>query len=535
MNMNFEIKESCCRKLEIVKLKIEAAIREIKNTGYDILEIETEYNEIKNKNLKEEFLLNTLEEFLKELEDIQIFSYNLAVLEYINKTLENDHYDLVELKHRYFEVLANMRTSNVLLKSNEKYKNILYIVGYKLIETELILNDKSDVLEELLKSEYDKMNLNLVILSILNEIYTGSAVNLGLIEKFEKLIMDRKQSGSFDTYVEQELIIILTQITKTNEYIKSKKNRLKTESENLEERRSLLDNKFKDTKSSLNQTKKTIEEKNKKRKKLIKEMQKNILTSLISFSIIIGCYKLFRFSSVEEKSKIYDVKTTIYDTLDGEKTSYEATMHEEDQKILTVYINTTNKKNKTVTYMYTYNGEELEKIFGENFDYERIDLTNVNYIKKTKLKEVIAENKRTLTIVTADKDKVLYYDKQYQKEDKILYFLISSIVSLTPYGYSNCLIKFIFNLLEYLKNKKQTSDSYLLIENEIDLLNEQLSNYADCITQYSKLISLLEELKNYECLNEEQEEFLNYCQKKLEEHKNKLSYSNTNKLQKSLK
>lgn len=505
-------RETIYRTLEAKRLEIENLIREIKLTGYDINELENKYHNI-NNSLPMNDILECLNNILNSLKTIRVYSYQKVVLEYISNSISNGNFDINDLKHRYFEVLSYMRTSEMFLnKKEEKMKTLLYEVGYKLIEKEILLNFRSDILDEILTNDYDTMNMNLVINKKIEEMKGSTYINPNSLELFNDLIRRKKANKDFKSYVDLDIIIGITLITNQSELSNNVETKVNESLENL-------NTSIKDIEKSQRFYGKShdLRVQNDITKNCIKEIKKRTSAALITICLALGIYHFLILKNIDKYSTLYNVETSIYSTIDEDNISYEVSRHDKDTATLEVYQNGTkiDKNNKmAVRYKLTYDEKKLKNLLDENFDYQTVSLTGIKETKQEIIEEnpIETEEVRVLTTVKADKDKPLGIDEKYRRESIICWFIGRQIASFIPYGYSNNIIHAIKNLSKYLKSKekykkikKGVDESLLELTSKIDKSEKALEAYVKLIDLF-EMISKLEGIDNQDLLNHYKEE-----------------------------
>lgn len=507
-------RETIYRTLEAKKLEIENLIREIKLTGYDINELENKYHNV-NDSLSMNVILEKFSNILNSLKTIRVYSYQKVVLEYISNSISSGNFDINDLKHRYFETLSYMRTSEMFTnKKEENMRVLLYEVGYKLIEKEILLNFKSDILDEILTNEYDTMNMNLIINKKIEEIKGSTYINPNSLEMFNDLIRRKKANKDFKSYVDLEIIIGITLLTSPSELSNNIETKVDESLENLNtsikgiEKSQRFYGKSSDLRSQNDIT-----------KNCIKEIQKRTINTLILISMVFSIYHFISSKRIEKDSTLYNVETAIYSTIDEDNISYEVSRHDKDTATLEVYKNELDKVGTTVRYKYTYNERKLKKLLDENFDYQTASLTD----EKEKKKEIIEENPtetkevRVLTTVKADKDKPLGIDEEYRRESIICWFIGWQLASFLPYGYSNNIIHAIANLIKYLKSNKKYKEIKESVDESLLELTSKIDKSANALETYEKMIDLFCLISKLEGI--ENQDLLNHYKEKLESHK----------------
>jgi len=178
--------ETPLRLYEAKKMEIDNLLKEIKYNGYDVSDLENEYHSIDISNDI------TIDRILCKLKVIRMYSHKIVVLKYISTSLESDTYDLIDLKHRYFGVLFYMRNSELFTTlEEESTRRLLYEVGYKLIEKEIIHTSRSDILNEILTNDYDTMKFNTAVatfMTMVNEFYKEKQINKAEYKTFLQLL-----------------------------------------------------------------------------------------------------------------------------------------------------------------------------------------------------------------------------------------------------------------------------------------------------------------------------------------------------------
>jgi len=502
--------ETPYRIQETKKMEIENLLREIKLTRYDVTDLESDYHESKN-----------IDALIEKLKVLRIYSYKIVVLKYIATSLAEGNYDLIDLKHRYFQVLSYMRSSELFTTlEEESTRKLFYEVGYKLIEKEVILTSRSDILNEILTNEYDTMHLNLTIQSILDEINRSTLANPKSLTLLAELILRKKEQESFKCYVDLDIITGIILVTNSKELLSNLKPSVE---EALISFRAEIDS-LQDC-QHFYKTAGALKRENEKRVNYIKKIKKQTVAGLVTLGLVFGLYNFLQYKTIEEDSLLYNVETTVYEDSLEPVITYTVDRHEKDSLTLEVYKNEVNDKGQTIRYKYIYDEEKLKNIIIDESNYQTIDITGIKESKKEVYEEnpTETEKKVILRIITADKEEVLGIDEDYKQYRIISCWFVWTLICLIPNsGFSNAIICIIINLIKYLKSNKPFKTLKEQVDKELAEITTAISNSESALEEYDRLLKLFEMLSVTEEVDNQ--ELLDYYKKELKKYKEVLSY-----------
>lgn len=520
-------RETNTRIIKSKELMIKNLIQEIKISGLDLTGIEKEFNDyyvMENEVDK----IEKLDKIKNTLESLKSYAYNITVLNFINKNLTLENCDLNDCKYRLYGVLSYFRTSDFITAySEEETRKLLYEVSYKIIKKELLTSGRSDVLNEILNSDYDTLNINDIVKNEIEEVTKSTIGNVNVLRYLEKIILDKKQEKSIAHYVDKDIILALTYVSASKPDIDLIKERLHDSFKTLENSVKSTNYNLYTKPNNLYEFSNRIVNSNKRKIENLKKAKENLILSIITLSIIIGG-SLFEFKRVNEDSKMYNVETTVYDTLKDEviKTSTIRKLAE-DTETLEVYKSELDENGNLVRYHYTYDGEKIRKQLKlDNYDYETVDLT---FVKPSKW-EVIENTqnddteRRVLTTQTVNKEEVKGFDEDYNKSTKIFYLIVLLLTTLSVSAITKSgLHVMIKNLIDYLLERKKLNENIENINKDIEGFMNELNNTDDNLNECDNLYKIFESLTEVVDLDTETKEILEYYKKELKNHKDRIS------------
>lgn len=507
--------ETPLKLYEAKKMEIDNLLKEIKYNGYDVSDLENEYHSIDISNDI------TIDRILCKLKVIRMYSHKIVVLKYIATSLESDTYDLIDLKHRYFGVLFYMRNSELFITQREEStRRLLYEVGYKLIEKEIIHTSRSDILNEILTNDYDTMNLNLIIIDILEKINGITYANPKSLKSLIDLISRKKEQEDFKSYVDIDIITGIIIVTNSQELLINLEPSTKDALNNLERNVNSLQ-----FYQGFYITVGFVKHENEKRVKYIKKIKVKTVSGLLALGLLFGLYNFWLSKSIEKDSMLYNVETTVYEDSLEPVTTYEVGRHEKDTLVLEVYKNEVNDKGQTVRYKYTYDEKKLKNIPIDESNYQTIDLTGIKESKKEGYEEnpTETEEKVIFRIITADKEEVLSIDEDYKQMRIISLWATWILLSFIPNGFGNSIICIIINLIKYLKSNKPFKALKEQVDKELVEITTAISKSESALEEYDRLLKLFEMLSEVEEVDNQ--ELLDYYKKELNKYKEELSYN----------
>lgn len=470
--------ETSYRIKEAKRLEIENLLREIKYSGYDTEKLREEYANI-NQNT---------DEVIRKLKELRIYSNKLFNLHYIKNSLKEGNYDLIELKHRYFEVLSYMRTNHFFTtEPEEKNRKLLYEVGYALIEKEILSINKSEILKEILNNEYDTEMLNLILIEKLEDLSTSTYINPDAYKEFTSLLDKKRNEETFKNYCDINIVTALVMLTNFDTLSKKTLKNIETKKEKLEELEKLKDNY-----NFIFEQTDYLKRKNKEKVDLIKKIKRRTFKTLILLIMNVVVINSYFSRFVDKKYSTYDVEITEYSTVCDKEVIHENIKNAKDKEEIIVY--KWNEEDKAM-YKYTYNNEKL--IINSQKIVTSLTMLNLDGIKPVS-KEAVEYDALGDRRVYREYRVGEVVDKDYKsiEQEKIIFILIALLIHLIPEGMTNNMICIIIDLIKVSKTNKTIKEKIKEFNPCLEEFKNAVISRKNMLNEFDGILTILNFLKN---------------------------------------